>query len=562
MDIAQTLIRHGLVTKPQVEAALPQAAGKRVDRVLVEMGIVKEDDVLRAFAEELGMDFVEVKQETIDHELLMQFPTTAVFRHSLLPLARRNGSVIVATSDPFNLEALEELSAVSGFHLEPVLARRLDVVELIKEHLGVGGDTLNELVAQRSAEGIELLSDLSADDSDLAQQAENASVIKLVNELLVEALEQQSSDVHIEPHENGLTIRYRVDGLLRVQPVPESISHFFQAIVTRLKIMSKLNIAEKRIPQDGRIKLRVSGREIDVRVSIIPMVHGEGVVMRLLDKGRMVFNLKNVGMPDQLAKTFHELIALPHGIILVTGPTGSGKTSTLYSALNEIKEPTIKIITVEDPVEYQNPGISQIQVHSKVGLTFAAGLRSILRHDPDVILIGEIRDGETAEAAIQASLTGHLVFSTLHTNDAPGAFARLIDMGVEPYLVASTVEGVLAQRLVRVLCKHCKEKYRPDEDELPDDFPIPAPEFLWKPIGCRECKGSGYAGRRAIFELLRTDPEIGRLCINRASTADVRDYALKKGMVSLRLNGFQRVIDGTTTLEEVMRITKRDISAG
>ena len=562
MDIAQTLIRHGLVTKPQVESALPQAAGKRVDRVLIEMGICKEDDVLRAFAEELGMDFVEVKQESIDVDLLMKFPTTAVFRHALLPLARRNGSVVVATSDPFNLEALEELAAVSGFHLEPVLARRLDVIELIKEHLGVGGDTLNELVAQRSAEGIELLSELSADDSDLAQQAENASVIKLVNELLVEALEQQASDVHIEPQENGLTIRYRVDGLLRVQPVPESISHFFAAIVTRLKIMSKLNIAEKRIPQDGRIKLRVSGREIDVRVSIIPMVHGEGVVMRLLDKGRMVFNLKNVGMPDQLAKTFHELIDLPHGIILVTGPTGSGKTSTLYSALNEIKEPTIKIITVEDPVEYQNPGISQIQVHSKVGLTFAAGLRSILRHDPDVILIGEIRDGETAEAAIQASLTGHLVFSTLHTNDAPGAFARLIDMGVEPYLVASTVEGVLAQRLVRVLCKHCKEQYRPADDELPEDFPVPAPEFLWKPVGCRECKGSGYAGRRAIFELLRTDPEIGRLCIHRASTAEMRDYALQKGMISLRLSGFQRVLDGTTTLEEVMRITKRDIAAG
>ena len=474
-----------LVTQPQIESALPQAAGKRVDRVLIEMGLVKEDDVLRAFAEELGMDFVEVKQEQIDVKLLMEFPTTAVFRHALLPLARRNGSVIVATSDPFNLEAIEELSSVSGFHLEPVLARRLDVIELIKEHLGVGGDTLNELVAQRSAEGIELIGDVSADDSDLAQQAENASVIKLVNELLVEALEQQASDVHIEPQEGGLTIRYRVDGLLRVQPVPESIAHFFAAIVTRLKIMSKLNIAEKRIPQDGRIKLKVSGREIDVRVSIIPMVHGEGVVMRLLDKGRMVFNLKNVGMPDQLAKTFHELIALPHGIILVTGPTGSGKTSTLYSALNEIKEPTIKIITVEDPVEYQNPGISQIQVHSKVGLTFAAGLRSILRHDPDVILIGEIRDGETAEAAIQASLTGHLVFSTLHTNDAPGAFARLVDMGVEPYLVASTVEGVLAQRLVRVLCKHCKEQYTPADDELPEDFPHPAPaafvEACWLP---------------------------------------------------------------------------------
>lgn len=560
MDIAQTLIRHGLVSREQIDSTLPKTAGRRLDRVLVESGLVGEDDVLKAFADELGMPFVDVKKELIDRELLMQFPTTAVFRHSLLPITRQNGSVVVATSDPFNLEALEELESVSGFHLIPVLARRLDVVDLIKEHLGVGGDTLNELVAQRSADGVELLNELSTDDGDLAQQAENASVIKLVNELLMEALEQQASDVHIEPQENGLIIRYRVDGLLRVQPVPESIMHFYAAIVTRLKIMSKLNIAEKRIPQDGRIKLKISGREIDVRVSIIPMIYGEGVVLRLLDKSRMVFNLKNVGMPDAMARTFHELIAMPHGIVLVTGPTGSGKTSTLYSALNEIKDPTVKIITVEDPVEYQNPGISQIQVHSKVGLTFAAGLRSILRHDPDIILIGEIRDGETAEAAIQASLTGHLVFSTLHTNDAPSAFARLIDMGVEPYLVASTVEGVLAQRLIRVLCKHCKEAYAPDPDEIPEDFPRPIPEKFWKPKGCRECRGTGYSGRRAIFELLRTDPEIGRLCVARASSTEIRDHALKNGMMTLRLNGYQRVIDGTTTLDEVLRITKGDFS--
>jgi general secretion pathway protein E/type IV pilus assembly protein PilB len=366
--------------------------------------------------------------------------------------------------------------------------------------------------------------------------------------------------VHIEPQEHGLIIRYRVDGVLRIQPVPESIAHFFAAIVTRLKIMSKLNIAEKRIPQDGRIKLKVSGREIDVRVSIIPMVHGEGVVLRLLDKGRMVFNLANVGMPPELAQTFHELIAMPHGIILVTGPTGSGKSTTLYSALQEIKDPSIKIITVEDPVEYQMTGINQIQVHPKVGLTFAAGLRSILRHDPDVILIGEIRDGETAESAIQAALTGHLVFSTLHTNDAPGAFTRLVDMGVEPYLVASTVEGVLAQRLVRVLCKHCREKYHPEPGSLPLDFPDQTVEFLYRARGCRDCRGSGYAGRRAVFELLRTDPEVGRLCVARASAGAIREYALGKGMLTLRQSGFSRVLDGTTSLDEVLRITKRDLS--
>ena len=556
MDIAQTLIRHGLVTRQQIDTALPQVAGRRLDRALIELGLVNEDEVLKAFADELGMPFIEVKQELIDRDLLMQFPTTAVFRHSLLPITRRNGSVVVATCDPFNLEALEELESVSGFHLVPVLARRLDVVELIKEHLGVGGDTLNELVAQRTADGVELLSDLSADDADLASQAENASVIKLVNELLMEALEQQSSDVHIEPQEHGLIIRYRVDGLLRVQPVPESIAHFYAAIVTRLKIMSKLNIAEKRIPQDGRIKLKISGREIDVRVSIIPMVYGEGVVLRLLDKGRMVFNLKNVGMDAGMAKTFRDLISMPHGIVLVTGPTGSGKTSTLYSALNEIKDPTIKIVTVEDPVEYQNPGISQIQVHAKVGLTFAAALRSILRHDPDVLLIGEIRDQETAQLAVQASLTGHLVFSTLHTNDAAGACTRLVDMGVEPYLVASSLEAVLAQRLVRVLCKHCKQ---PDVSPTALSFKaklgIPADTTIYRSVGCRECRNTGFHGRQAIFEWMDSDNEIRQLILRNASSDEIRVVARKAGMRMLAEDGWRLVRLGMTTVEEMLSVT-------
>jgi general secretion pathway protein E/type IV pilus assembly protein PilB len=558
MDIASVLVRHQVVSRDQLDAVLPSMNGHRLDVALVERGLANEEAVLKAFADELGMSYVDLKPDDVDKDLLMQFPTTAVFRHSLLPIQRRNGSVVVATSDPFNLEALEELSAISGFHLEPVLARRVNVVEMIKDHLGVGGDTLDELVAQRAAEEGDLAGELPTDDHDLAQMAEAASVIKLVNELLLEALGQGASDVHVEPQERGVTIRYRVDGLLRVQPVPEAIRHFFPAIVTRLKIMAKLNIAEKRLPQDGRIQLKIGGRDIDVRMSIIPMIHGEGIVLRLLDKRKMTYNLANVGMPDTLAKTFHELISLPHGIVLVTGPTGSGKTTTLYSALQEIQSATTKIITVEDPVEYQMPGLSQIQVHSKIGLTFAAGLRSILRHDPDVILIGEIRDGETAQSAIQASLTGHLVFSTLHTNDAPGAFTRLIDMGVEPYLVASTVEGVLAQRLVRVLCPRCKEPYRPERDEIPDDFPQPDIDVLYRPRGCRDCKNAGFAGRKAIFELLRTDHEVGRLCVARASAAEIRAYALQHNMLTLRQSGYQRVIDGMTTLDEVVRTTRQD----
>ena len=420
----------------------------------------------------------------------------------------------------------------------------------------MGGDTIGELVAKRAEEEIELLEGIDEQDGELAAEAQAASVVRLVNELLIEALEQKASDVHIEPQEHGLTIRFRCDGLLRVQPVPPEIMHFQSAIISRLKIMSRLNIAEKRLPQDGRIKLRVKGREIDVRVSIIPMLHGEGIVMRLLDKSRMTFNLANAGMPDSIAKPFHELIAMPHGIVLVTGPTGSGKTTTLYSALNEIKSPTTKIITVEDPVEYHMDGISQIQVHSKIGLTFAAGLRSILRHDPDVVLIGEIRDGETANSAIQASLTGHLVFSTLHTNDAAGAFTRLVDMGVEPYLVASTVEGVLARRLVRRLCPHCKTAVDPTTLDLPPDFPRPLPSVIYEPNGCRECRGTGYSGRIGIYELLHTDEGVRKLCMDRASASVIREHGLKHGMTTLRMDGWAKVVQGVTSVEDVLRTAK------
>ncbi len=559
MDIAQTLLSRRVVTPEQLERAQRELNGQRLDRRLIELGLVKEDDVLRAFAEELGMEFVDVKQWNVDRELLAEFPTRAIFRHSVLPLQKRNGRVVVAVSDPFDFEALNELSSATGYELEPVLARQSDVDELIKENLGVGGDTINELVAQRALEEVELLEEIEPVEGELVEEAQAASVIRLVNELLIEALSLNATDVHIEPQESGLRIRYRIDGMLRIQPVPPEINQFYAAIVTRLKIMSHLNIAEKRLPQDGRIKLRIRGREIDVRVSIIPMIHGEAVCLRLLDKSRMVFDLSNVGMPDRMIRVFREVITLPHGIILVTGPTGSGKTTTLYSCLNEINSPETKIITIEDPVEYQMEGINQIHVHSKIGLTFAHGLRSILRHDPDVILVGEIRDGETAEAAIQASLTGHLVFSTLHTNDAPSAFTRLIDMGVEPYLTASSVEAVMAQRLVRVLCRHCKKQEPPDPDEVPSDFPRPLPEKLWVRQGCRECRDTGFAGRTGIFELLRTDDGIRRLCVERASASEIRHYALQHGMTTLRQCGWEKVLQGVTDVQEVARVTKGDV---
>ncbi len=559
MDIESILQQRGLVSEDQWRDAKSQAAGRRIDSVLIEMGLLSEEHALEAFADELGMELVELGDFEVDTDVISQFPTAAIFRHEVLPLDRQNGTVRVATSDPFDLEALSELSSLSGLELDPVLARHDDIVELIKANLGVGGDTITELVARQTEDGVELLEGIDDVDGDLVEEAQAASVIRLVNEVLIEALELNATDVHIEPQENGLRVRYRIDGMLRPQPVPPEINQFYSSIVTRLKIMSRLNIAERRLPQDGRIKLRIRSREIDVRVSIIPMIHGEGVVLRLLDKSRMVFDLVNVGLPPEIIGVFNELIEMPHGIILVTGPTGCGKTTTLYSCLNELKSATTKIITVEDPVEYQTEGINQIQVHSKIGLTFAHGLRSILRHDPDVILVGEIRDAETANAAIQASLTGHLVFSTLHTNDAASAFTRLIDMGVEPFLASSTVEGVMAQRLIRQLCLECRESYTPDESDMPSDFPRPLPEVLYRPVGCRDCRETGYSGRTGIFELLRTDEGVRDLCIARASSSKIRQHGLENGMTTLRQSGWLKVAEGVTDIEEIARITKGDL---
>jgi general secretion pathway protein E/type IV pilus assembly protein PilB len=564
MQLTQRLVEKGLLKEsdlPRLEEAMATDPTHPLHLLLVERGFVAEEHVLAALAEEFGMELMDLTQVTVEPSTLEAMPLKLVHRRSLMPLARENGSLVVATGNPFDVYSLDELQTLTGLHVRPVLASPREIARLIKTHFGVGGETVTALVRERAPDGVELLQETEEDDSELAKMAQEASVVKLVNEILIEAATERASDIHIEPDEDTLRIRYRIDGLLQTQVLPPEISRFQSAIISRLKIMARLNIAEKRLPQDGRIKMRVQNREIDVRVSIIPMVHGEGIVLRLLDKGRMVFNLANVGMLPDTYKTFGKLIDRPHGIILVTGPTGSGKSTTLYSALNEIKDETLKIITVEDPVEYQQPGISQIQVHSKIGLTFAASLRSILRHDPDVILIGEMRDMETAESGIQASLTGHLVFSTLHTNDAPSAFTRLIDMGIEPFLVASTVEGVMAQRLVRTICNECKVQYTPELHEVPSDFPGKGTDLkLWKGAGCRSCRQSGYRGRLGIFELMVTGDSIREMAVQRLNASAIRHQALKEGMITLRQDGWRKVLQGTTTLDEVARVTAGDIS--
>ena len=562
MELGTILVRRGLLDERQLELSRSaRTDGARLDQVAVEMGFVTEEAALKALGDEVGLPYVDLADVDVEDSLVGDFPQKFMYREHLFPIHERNGSLVVATSDPFNLYPLDDLGVTTGKTVIPVLAPRAEIDKLIKAHMGVGGETVEGLLSQTADDQIELLDAIESDGSELCEAAQEPSVIRLVNEILLEAIEIRASDVHVESQQSGLRVRYRIDGVLHPQPVPPEISRFQAAIISRLKIMSRMNIAERRLPQDGRIQLKVSGREVDVRVSVLPMIHGEGIVLRLLDKSNMDFTLSKLGMGDDVYQIYRDLIHLPHGIVLSVGPTGCGKTTTLYGSLLKIRSPETKIITTEDPVEYQLDGINQIQVHSKIGLTFAHSLRSILRHDPDVILVGEIRDLETAEAAIQASLTGHMVFSTLHTNDAAGAYTRLTDMQVEPFLVASTLEAVMAQRLLRTLCTHCRQAYRPVLEDLPDDFPgdlLQDDTTLYRPVGCRVCRHVGYRGRVGLFELLVTTPEVRQLAHDRANTWAITEAARRQGMRTLRADGWIKVLDGRTSVDEVIRVTKEN----
>ena len=512
-----------------------------------------EETVLQWLAAEYGVAYTALEEVDPDRQLLSLFPARVLLKEQLLPLRRTNGTVEVATSRLFATQGLDALKTMTGLKLKPVLAPREAIEREMKKRLGVGADTIDTLDEETSFEVVDENGD---DDTNLDSAAEDASIIRFVNQVLKDAIELRASDIHLEPFEDELRIRYRIDGVLQEVPVPAQVKRFQPAIVSRVKILSHLNIAEKRLPQDGRIKIRIEESEVDIRVSVIPMLHGEAVVMRLLRQNSTLRGLNTLGMDKRETDCFKRVLDMPHGIILVTGPTGSGKTSTLYTALNEINDAVRKIITIEDPVEYQLKGVNQIQVSEKAGLTFARGLRSILRHDPDVILIGEIRDQETAQIAVQASLTGHLVFSTLHTNDAPGAVTRLVDMGVEPYLVASSLESVLAQRLVRVLCKHCKqEDHSPTAKAFKGQIGIPANVTIYCSVGCRECRNTGFFGRHAIFEWMDADNDIRQLILKSASTDLVRDAARRGGMRTLAEDGWRLVRLGITTVEEVLSVT-------
>ncbi len=557
MGIVEILFEKGLITPAHLAEAmeLRKREGLRLDRALVKLKYLTEDQLLAITSEQLSIPMVDLSAVTINVDLLRSLPAKLVYRKKLVPISRENGTLTVATSDPFDLYAFDELRLLTGLSVQPVLAPEEEINKVIKAHYGVGGDTIDEMMITADDE-VKVVGQESAETENLLEMAQEASVIKLVNEIFLEAVSERASDIHVEPYENHLIIRYRIDGVLHEASMPPQISRFQAAIISRIKILANMNIAEKRLPQDGRIKFQVGARQIDVRVSVIPMLFGEGVVMRILDKDTVLFRLPQLGMAEDTFATFLEIIQRPHGILLVTGPTGSGKTTTLYAALQDIVSPEVKVLTVEDPVEYHLDGVNQIQVSSKIGMTFARGLRAILRHDPDVVMIGEIRDLETAEAAIQASLTGHLVLSTLHTNDASSAATRLLDMGVEPFLVSSTLAGAMAQRLVRTICQECKEEYEPDRSQLPADFKLAPGAKLLRGAGCRKCRGTGFRGRSGIFELVVTDDPIRERIMARAQSGDVVQAALRAGVRLLRDDGWMKVRAGITTPEEVMRSTK------
>jgi general secretion pathway protein E/type IV pilus assembly protein PilB len=564
-DIIAILSRDGLFDDKAVSHVRDAIAeGKSLDEALRASSNgngtpgVPEEKLLRALAEYFHVPFVDLEGANPPKELLGRFPVRLLLQHGLLPLREEpDGSVTIVTSKIFDTTGLDELRLSSGIEVRPALSPAGEIDRACKRLLGVGADTLQSMGVNDDDVTVIETNDEDLDLTSATAAAQDASIIRFVNQVMAEALELRATDVHVEPFEAQLRVRYRVDGVLQEANIPAQVRKFHAAIVSRLKILSHLDIAEKRVPQDGRIRLKVAGREIDLRVSVIPMIHGEAVVLRILDRGDAILGLEHLGFSKRDAKAWEEVIQLPHGIILVTGPTGSGKTTTLYAALSKINTVDQKIITIEDPVEYQLRGINQIQVNTKANLTFGAGLRAILRHDPDVILIGEIRDRETADIAVQSSLTGHLVFSTLHTNDAPGAITRLIEMGIEPYLVASTVEMIVAQRLVRVICKHCKEVAPPqDLEAMAASGMTKLPEVVYRGKGCRNCLGTGYRGRQGVFELMPVTEEIRELTLERVSAGKIRDVAMRQGMNSLRGDGWRLVGEGRTTVEEVMRLTK------
>jgi len=548
------LVEAGVLTREQMDSALAARSNgvERIEEVIARLGLAREEEIYTAVAERLGLEFVPKIERDIAAELLTLVPSDFAMRHQVLPLREEDHTLVVAVANPFDVTVLDDLRLLTNRDVRPVVAVPRQISE------GIENSYMEKMFRDIDDLQTEDVADEDLEIADLQKMAREALVIKLVNLILHQAIQERASDVHIEPLEKHLRVRYRVDGVLHEASSPPR--HLHAAIVSRIKIMSDMDIAERRLPQDGRVRIRLGNRMIDLRISSLPTLHGESVVIRLLDRTGGLMHLTELGMQQDNFAHFRRLIARPHGIILVTGPTGSGKTTTLYGALYEVYTPEKKIITIEEPVEYELEGANQIAVRPEIGLTFATGLRHIVRQDPDIIMVGEIRDRETADISIHAALTGHLVFSTVHTNDAPGAITRLLDMGIEAYLLASSLIGVIAQRLVRTLCRHCKQPFTPTAEDLREiDL---APEqadtlTLYRPGECEFCRG-GYSGRTGIFEMLPVDDEVRRQIVDKVSSNVVRQRAVAKGMRTLLMDGRTKVVQGLTSVEELVRVSQRD----
>jgi type IV pilus assembly protein PilB len=546
------LIEEGLVTEAQLDAAMVEQtrSGKPLGRLLIEHGTISETELVRTLSRQVGLDFVDLNDVTIDGSVTTVVNEALARRYQAIPIGWEDGKLVVAMADPSNVFAVDDIRALAGAEVRSVVATASQILETIERLYRVDGE-VDEIMQAATDEA-----DDEVDLSSISEVLEDAPIVKFVNLLVNQAVNDRASDIHVEPTEADLRIRFRIDGVLHeVMRSPRSIQ---AGVISRLKVMADINIAERRVPQDGRITMKVGGRGIDLRVATLPTVYGEKVVMRILDKGQALLKLEDLGFLPEAHARFEDSYRKPYGTILVTGPTGSGKSTTLYATLNQLNEPHRNIITVEDPVEYRLPGINQVQINAKAGLTFAGALRSILRADPDIVLVGEIRDRETAVIGIEAALTGHLVLSTLHTNDAASTPMRLVEMGVEPFLVTSALDCVVAQRLARRLCDKCKEGYQPAEAELLevgwpmddiDEWPT-----LYRAIGCTACGRTGYRGRFGIHEVMVLTEEIERLIIERRSTEDIQKIALMQGMICLREDGLRKAGMGQTSLEEIFRV--------
>ncbi|OGX42116.1 MAG: hypothetical protein A3F87_00835 [Omnitrophica WOR_2 bacterium RIFCSPLOWO2_12_FULL_51_24] len=559
VSIGEMLVNEKVITPEQLEACLKEEkrSGKFICQIVVDLGFAAEEKVLPILSKHIGIPYIKVKDKEIDKSVIEKVPARFAIHYKLMPLQIEGDTLAIAVTDPLDVHTLDDIKLLLGYEIRPFLGGEKDILEAIKRYYGIGAETIESIMAETA--GSDGMPAGAGSAKEAEELVEDASIIKFVNQIIQQAYYDRATDIHIEPFEDELKVRYRIDGILYDAAIPPTIKYFQSAIVSRIKIMSNLNIAEHRLPQDGRMNVKVGEEELDLRISILPTPYGESLGIRLLFT-KMLYSLEELGLSEFDLKILNEMIKKPHGIILLTGPTGSGKTTTLYACLSKINNRELKILTIEDPIEYHLKGITQIQVYPKIGLSFANGLRSMLRHDPDVMMVGEIRDVETAEIAIRVALTGHLVFSTLHTNDAPGAMTRLLDMGIEPYLVASSVECVIAQRLVRLICPKCKRPVKDKKLILKELGITDAPEGaeLYEGKGCESCKFTGYRGRTAIYEFLVLDEEIREMVLNHSSADQIRKKAVSLGMRALRGDGIEKVFRGLTTVSEIIRVTPKE----